>query len=107
MLISRVTAGVVSTAAAGYVAARCARDSRSAAWWLGALLLVISGPIHLIDVWVDYPTWYHVAYLLSLMPLAGLGGDWPAADGMRPAEVLTGSLATRRRCRAVVRDTTS
>ncbi len=75
MLLSRLTVGLVCSVTAGGVATKVARGSMSAAWWLGGLLLIFSAPIHLVSVWADYPVWYHVAYLLPLMPVAGLGGS--------------------------------
>jgi hypothetical protein len=74
MLLSRLTVGLISSVTAGAVAAKVARGSTNAAWWLGGLLLVFSAPIHLVRVWADYPAWYHVAWLLPLMPITGSGG---------------------------------
>ena len=82
MLFSRLAVGGVCTITAGAVSAVVAKSSR-AAWWLGSVLLVISAPIHLpihlwsgLTVWADYPTWYHFAYLVPLMPLTIFGGGW-------------------------------
>lgn len=78
MLLSRLTVASVCSIASGVLAATTAKGDRTAACWLGALLLLGSAPIHLpisfLSVWDDYPAWYHVVYLLSLMPLTGLGG---------------------------------
>lgn len=74
MMFSRLTVGVVCTIAAGYLATTVASGDGRAAWWLGGLLLLVSAPVHLVEVWADYPAWYHFAYLLPLMPIAGFGG---------------------------------
>lgn len=74
MLLSRLTVGLICSVTAGAVAAKVAGGSTNAAWWLGGLLLVFSALNHLVNVWADYPVWYHVAYLLPLMPITGLGG---------------------------------
>jgi len=74
MLFSRLTIGVVCTVVGGAVAALAARRDLRAAWGLGALVLALSLPVHLREVWADYPAWYHAAYLVPLLPLAGLGG---------------------------------
>lgn len=60
---------LLSAAAATLVAA-----DRRVAWALGSLFLVVSLPSHLHFVWADYPVWYHAVYLLSLVPIAWLGG---------------------------------
>ena len=57
------------------VAALVAGDER-VAWVAGGLILAVSIPPHLYPgyVWDDYPAWYHITYLLSILPLALLGG---------------------------------
>jgi len=72
MLLGRLTVAVADSATAGCVAARV--GGPQAAWWLGILLVACSTPVHLISVWTDYPLWYHLAYLLPLVPVTGLAG---------------------------------
>ena len=57
MLLSRLAVGALCTAGAGCVATIIAGDSGRAAWWLGALFLILSIPSHLYPgyVWNDYP----------------------------------------------------
>jgi hypothetical protein len=45
-------------------------------WVVGGLILAISIPPHLYPgyVWNDYPAWYHIAYLLSILPIAVAAG---------------------------------
>ena len=81
MLIARLTIGLICSATAGAVAAKMARRGVGAAWWVGVVLLAGSAPIHLVTVWTDYPAWYHIAYLLPLMPVTGLSGAWVSAVG--------------------------
>ena len=69
---------VVSAAAATLVA-----GDRRAAWVLGVLLVLVSLPSHLHYVWADYPAWYHAVYLLSLVPLAWVGGRLIPGDRSR------------------------
>jgi len=47
------------------------------AWVVGGLILALSIPPHLYPgyVWDDYPAWYHISYLLSIVPLVILGGQ--------------------------------
>lgn len=72
MLWARLGVACIACVAAGMVAARPAGPN--GAWAAGTLLLVVSLPIHLVEVWRDYPVWYHVTYLALLVPITGLGG---------------------------------
>ena len=74
MLFARLAVSVVCTITAGAVSMIVAKHSGAVNWWLGGLLLLISAPIHVGWVWTDYPPWYHVAYLVPLMPLTISGG---------------------------------
>lgn len=82
MLIARLSISVIASIVAGTAAAQIARGS-SAAWWLGVVLLAGSAPIHLAIVWADYPAWYHLAYLVSLIPLTGSSGAMVTARNAR------------------------
>ena len=78
MLLSRLALASVCSISSGFLAVTTAKENRKVAWWLGALLLLGSMPLHLpisfFNVWADYPAWYHGVYLLSLLPLTGFGG---------------------------------
>jgi len=73
MLIARLSIGAVATVAAGLVAAVIARRSTRAALTTGLLLLVLFIPQH-IRLWPRFPVWYHLTFLVSLLPLTYLGG---------------------------------
>lgn len=94
MLLSRLIVGVVSSVAAGCIATTVAKGDARAAWWLGGLLLLVSAPVHLVDVWADYPAWYHFAYLVPLMPITGFGGS--LASKGTPLDALGQTLARGR-----------
>ncbi len=85
MLISRLTAGACITSVAAIVAMRVANDTERAAWWLGALFLSISLPHHVLNVWAEYPVWYHLVYLGYLVPVAGLTGRLVGSNQVRGA----------------------
>jgi|APMI01.1.fsa_nt_gi hypothetical protein len=74
MLCARLAVGAVCLVAAAWVATRVARDTGTAAWWLGGVVLAVSLWDHLVRVWADYPAWYHLVYLSYLLPLAVLSG---------------------------------
>ena len=61
----------------GLTAFRRVAGDRRFAWTAGVLILAFSIPAHLYPgyVWDDYPIWYHVVYLLSIVPIAVIGGS--------------------------------
>lgn len=73
MLIARLSIGAIATVAAGLVTALIARRSMPAALITGLLLLLLFIPQHIL-LWVRFPVWYHLAFLVSLVPLTLLGG---------------------------------
>jgi len=73
MLIARLSISAVATLGAGLVTAVIAPRSMRALLLTGALLLVAFIPVH-IGLWDKFPVWYHLTFLLSLVPLTYLGG---------------------------------
>jgi hypothetical protein len=73
MLVARLSIGAVATLTAGLVTAVVARRSTVATLMTGLLLLLLFIPEH-ISLWVKFPVWYHLTFLLSLIPLTYLGG---------------------------------
>ena len=73
MLIARLSIGAVATLAAGLVTAVIARRSMRAALAIGVLLLLLFIPQHIV-LWAKFPVWYHLTFLVSLVPLTYLGG---------------------------------
>ena len=73
MMLARLSIGALATLAAGWVAATVARQSTVAALTTGLTLLVLFIPQHIM-LWTRFPVWYHLTFLLSLVPLAYLGG---------------------------------
>jgi hypothetical protein len=72
MKLVRLAIGAVATLAAGWTTTRIARGS-ALAIVTGAVLLVLFIPEH-ISLWNKFPLWYHLTFLLSLVPLCALGG---------------------------------
>ena len=73
MLGSRLSIAALLTIASSGAATLVAADRR-VAWMLGTLFVLVSLPSHLHYSLADYPVWYHAVYLLSLVPIAWLGG---------------------------------
>ena len=72
MKIARLAIGALATVAAGVVTRVVAR-STAAGVAVGAVLLVIFIPEH-VRLWDKFPVWYHLTFLLSLVPLSYFGG---------------------------------
>jgi hypothetical protein len=74
MMIARLTIGALATVAAGLVTAVIARGSTLVRLAPGLLLLVAFIPQHIM-LWEKFPVWYHLTFLVSLVPLTYLGGN--------------------------------
>ena len=73
MLAARLSIGIVATLAAGMVTAAIVSQSMLARLMPGLLLLIAFIPQHIM-LWDKFPVWYHLTFLLSLVPLTYLGG---------------------------------
>jgi hypothetical protein len=71
MKIARLAIGALATVAAGVVARAVAR-STAAGVVVGAVLLAIFIPEH-VQLWDKFPVWYHLTFLVSLVPLSYVG----------------------------------
>jgi hypothetical protein len=83
MLLTRLSIGAVATLAAGLVTALIARRSLRPALATGVVLLAGFLPQHIM-IWAKFPVWYHLTFLLSLLPLTWLGG-WVVQRRQAPA----------------------
>jgi hypothetical protein len=72
MMASRLILAVVSSLAAGAVAGALAPAGRRMPWVLGAILLAAFLPEH-VKLWNVFPVWYHLTFLVTLVPLIVLG----------------------------------
>ncbi|HEY7643168.1 MAG TPA: hypothetical protein VH814_25795 [Steroidobacteraceae bacterium] len=71
MMIARLSIGAVATLVAGFVAALITR-SAVARLLPGVILLIAFVPQHAM-LWDKFPIWYHLTFLLSLVPLTYAG----------------------------------
>ena len=74
MMFARLSIGAVATLAAGWVTAVVSRRSTLTALTTGLILLVLFIPQHIM-LWTRFPIWYHLTFLVSLVPLAYMGGQ--------------------------------
>jgi hypothetical protein len=73
MLLARIVLGLVATLAAGWIAATMARGRNTAALALGIVLVLFFIPVHAV-LWDKFPLWYHLFFLVTLLPLSIVGG---------------------------------
>jgi hypothetical protein len=73
MMFARLAIGAAATIAAGWVASVIARRSTVSTVVPGLILLLVFIPEH-ITLWEKFPVWYHLTFLISLVPLTWLGG---------------------------------
>ena len=72
MLVARLAVSAAATLAAGRTIAAIA-PSIAVRLVTGALLLLAFIPVH-VSLWQRFPAWYHLTFLVSLVPLTVLGG---------------------------------
>ncbi len=73
MKVARLVLGAISSLGAGFVVAWIGKDRMKAAATLtGIVLLGLFIPGHYL-LWSKFPIWYHLTFLVSLLPLTLLG----------------------------------
>ena len=85
MMLARLSIGALATLGAGWVTTAIAPRSLLVRLLPGLILLVVFIPQH-IALWNTFPVWYHLTFLLSLVPLTYLGG---INVGHRPAAAVS------------------
>lgn len=73
MMIARLLIGALATLSMGFVTALITR-SGTTRLIAGVLLLIVFIPQHVM-LWDKFPIWYHLTFLLSLVPLTYVGGQ--------------------------------
>ena len=72
MMVARLTIAAVTSLTAGAVVTRIAPGATRIPWLVGAILLAMFIPEHVL-VWQKFPVWYHLTFLLTLAPLVVIG----------------------------------
>jgi hypothetical protein len=72
MKLLRLTVGVFASIFTGNAATIIAKDKGKTAWLVGIIIFCIVGYNHFFIIWADYPIWYHLAYLIPIIPVVGL-----------------------------------
>jgi hypothetical protein len=75
MQSTRLAVGLAVMVAGGFVASAIAAQDQRPVLWLGIVGLAGGLWVHLQEpTWSNYPLWYHLVYLSSLVPGALVGG---------------------------------
>lgn len=72
MKIARLIMAAVTSLAAGAIVRTIAPESRWAPWIVGLIILALFLPSH-VSLWHRFPIWYHLSFLVPLVPLVALG----------------------------------
>ena len=91
MLLARLAIAALASLLAGGVAGWLAPASARVPVLLGAILLLAFLPTH-VRLWRLFPFWYHLVFLVTLIPLVVLGARLARACGSRRAAA--GSVRT-------------
>jgi hypothetical protein len=73
---ARLLMAIVTSLVAGAVTRWVAPSSRWAPLIVGTLVLAMFTPLHLA-IWSKFPVWYHLAFLLTIIPAVLLGALLP------------------------------
>lgn len=77
MKAGRLIEAAIASLTAGAIVRAVAPASRWAPWIAGVLVLAMFLPVH-VQLWSKFPVWYHLTFLLSIVPLFALGAAlWP------------------------------
>ena len=83
MMVARLIIAAITSLAAGAVAAVIAPASPRVPWVLGVVVLAVFIPVHL-KLWNLFPLWYHLTFLLPLVPLVVLGARLTRSASLVP-----------------------
>lgn len=72
MKIARLTEAALTSIVAGAVVGWIDRSTKWPAWLVGVIVLAMFLPVH-VKLWHAFPVWYHLAFLVPLVPLVVLG----------------------------------
>ncbi len=74
MKVARLLMAAVTSVAAGAITRLVAPSSRWAPTMVGVIVLAMFLPAH-ISIWSKFPVWYHLTFLLTIVPLVVLGAQ--------------------------------
>jgi hypothetical protein len=72
MMVARLLLGALASIGAGYATVCISRTRFIPPLVVGVLLTAVFVPVH-YGLWNKFPIWYHVVFLVSLVPMTALG----------------------------------
>ncbi len=78
MMWARLAMAIVTSLAAGAVTQWIGRSSLGGPLIVGCLVFAMFLPLH-IGIWDRFPVWYHLTFLLTIIPAVLLGSLLPGA----------------------------
>jgi hypothetical protein len=69
---ARLVMAIVTSVAAGAVTGWISRSGRWPPWIVGGVVLAMFLPAH-IAIWNKFPAWYHLTFLLTIVPAVVFG----------------------------------
>jgi hypothetical protein len=82
MMAARLVLGALSSVCAGFVVAWVTKSNGMAAKVLGMVLIAMFIPVH-YSLWDKFPIWYHLTFLVSLLPLTLMGAALKAQPDVK------------------------
>ena len=76
MKVARLLMAAITSLAAGAVAGWISHSKRWVPLIVGGIVLAMFLPAH-IAIWSKFPVWYHLTFLLTIVPLVVLGAQLP------------------------------
>lgn len=73
---ARLLMAIVTSLAAGAVTRWISPSTRWAPWIVGGVVLAMFLPVH-IAIWSKFPVWYHLTFLLTIVPAVLVGASLP------------------------------
>ena len=83
---ARLVMAIVTSLVAGAVTGWISPQSRWAPWILGGVVLAMFLPVH-IAIWSKLPVWYHLTFLLTIIPAVVVGALLPSRRQKDRSEV--------------------
>ena len=80
MKFARLLMAIVTSVAAGAVTGWISRSSRWAPLIVGSVVFAMFLPVH-IAIWSKFPVWYHLTFLLTIIPAVIVGSLLPSPLG--------------------------
>ena len=75
MMIFRLFVGILAAIFAGISATKIANDEGKSAWFVGVIVFCVGSYNHFFTtVWTEYPVWYHLTFVIPIIPVIGLSG---------------------------------